>query len=335
MLDVASRGSRIVNGKIYKLIDLFAGVGGMRIAFENVFKKKSKVVFSSEIDESAKKTYTLNHGEKPAGDITKIHESKIPNHDIVLGGFPCQAFSVAGKRMGFDDTRGTLFFEVARIIKYHKPEIVFLENVKNLYTHDKGATFKIIKETLIELGYLVFHDILNAKNYDLPQNRERLFIIGFKNPDAKFKFPKPKKAIKTIHNCILDSAKVEEKYYYNNKPLYEKIKNDVKCPNTVYQWRRKYVRANQSGVCPTLTANMGTGGHNVPIIKDEKGVRRLTPRECSYFQGFPETFKFPHGMIDSRLYKLFGNSVPIALVEEIAKEVKITLENLHTIKLEA
>ena len=318
--------ARVKMQRVYKLIDLFAGVRGVRIGFQNAFKKEGEFVFSSEIDEKAKETYALNHKEIPIGDITKVHVSKIPKHDIVLAAFPCQAFSVAGKRMGFEDTRGTLFFEVARIIKHHEPEVVFLENVKNLHTHDKGNTFRVIKETLNKLGYKVFYNVLNAKDYDLPQNRERIFIVGFKNHDAEFKFPSPKKAIKTIHSCILDSTRVDEKYYYDDKPLYEKIKDDVKCQDTIYQWRRKYVRANKSGVCPTLTANMGTGGHNVPIIKDDKGIRKLTPRECANFQGFPKAFKTPQGMADSHLYKQFGNSVPIALVEEIAKEIKITLD---------
>lgn len=318
--------------KIYKFIDLFAGVGGVRIGFQNAFKEEGEVVFSSEIDEKAKETYALNHKEVPFGDITKAHEVEIPEHDIVLAGFPCQAFSIAGKRKGFEDTRGTLFFEVARIVKYHKPEVIFLENVKNLHTHDKGNTFKVIIETLNELGYKVFYDILNAKDYNLPQNRERIFIIAFKNNSAEFRFPKPKKLNKNIHSCILGSEEIAEKYYYNNKPLYEKLKDDIKCSDTIYQWRRKYVRANKSGVCPTLTANMGTGGHNVPIIKDKKGIRKLTPRECSYFQGFPKTFKIPKDMADSHLYKQFGNSVPIALVEEIAKEIKRTLDNLYVFK---
>lgn len=313
----------------YKIIDLFSGVGGVRIAFENAFKSDCKFVFSCEIDKRAKETYSLNYNEVPSGDITKIQEREIPKHNIILAGFPCQAFSIAGYRRGFEDTRGTLFFEVARIVKYHSPDVVFLENVKNLYTHDKGSTFKVILETLSELGYKVFHSILNAKDYGLPQNRERVFIVGFKNSNAKFQFPLPSKTNNSIHSCLLKSKEVGEKYYYNDKPLYEKIKDEVVCRDTIYQWRRKYVRANKSGVCPTLTANMGTGGHNVPIIKDDKGIRKLTPRECANFQGFPKAFKIPQGMADSHLYKQFGNSVPIALVEDIAKNIKKTLDDLH------
>lgn len=317
-----------VNTKTYKMIDLFAGIGGIRLGFQNAFKNQAEFVMASEMDEKAQKTYFTNYKELPKGDITQIKENEIPKHDIILAGFPCQAFSVAGHRKGFEDTRGTLFFDVVRIAKYHKPEVLFLENVKNLYTHDKGNTFKVIKETLKEIGYKVFHEVLNAKDYNLPQNRERIFIVCFKNHDADFKFPDYKKNNKGIHNCILKDN-VPQKYYYNDKPLYEKIKNDVKCSNTIYQWRRKYIRANKSGVCPTLTANMGTGGHNVPIIKDDRGIRKLMPIECALFQGFPRNFKIPKDIVDSHLYKQFGNSVPVALVEEIAKEIKVALDRLY------
>lgn len=319
-----------INDKI-NIIDLFAGIGGIRIGFENTFKDKANFVFSSEIDKYAQETYYTNFGEIPHGDITQIDEKKIPKHDIILAGFPCQAFSIAGHRKGFEDTRGTLFFDVVRIAKYHKPEVLFLENVKNLHTHDNGNTFKIILQTLEDMGYKVYHKVLNAKDYNLPQNRERVFIVCFKNNDAKFEFPKPKKITKNIHSCILKNN-INEKYYYNNKPLYEKIKDEIECSDTIYQWRRKYVRANRSGVCPTLTANMGTGGHNVPIIKDKRGIRKLTPKECSLFQGFPKEFKIPQKMVDSQLYKQFGNSVPVAVVEEIAKQIKKTLDNMYVSK---
>ena len=306
-----------LNKEKYKAIDLFAGIGGIRLGFSNAFKENIEFVFSSEIDKYAQQTYTANFGEKPHGDITKIDEKDIPSHDILLAGFPCQAFSIAGKRLGFEDTRGTLFFEVARIVKYHKPKVVFLENVKGFVNHDKGNTFKVVKETLEDLGYIVYSKVLNAKDFGVPQNRERIYIVAFLD-DVKFEFPKPLNIDVSIKSRFEND--VSEKYYYNNKPLFEKIKDDVVDENSIYQWRRRYVRENKSGVCPTLTANMGTGGHNVPIIKDKKGIRKLTPRECANFQGFPNSFILPN-LVDSQLYKQCGNSVVVGVIEKIAKEI--------------
>ena len=309
--------------KKYKAIDLFAGIGGIRLGFANAFKDNIEFVFSSEIDKYAQQTYTANFGETPHGDITKINEKDIPSHDILLAGFPCQAFSIAGKRLGFEDIRGTLFFEVARIIKYHKPKIVFLENVKGFVNHDKGNTFKVVKETLQDLGYKVYAKVLNAKDFGIPQNRERIYIVAFLN-DIEFEFPKPLNIDISIKSKLEND--ISEKYYYNNKPLFERIKDDVIDENSIYQWRRQYVRENKSGVCPTLTANMGTGGHNVPIIKDKKGIRKLTPRECANFQGFPDNFILPN-LVDSQLYKQCGNSVVVGVIEKIALEISKMKDN--------
>lgn len=314
---------KISLNKKYKAIDLFSGIGGIRIGFTNAFKENIEFVFSSEIDKYAQQTYQANFDETPHGDITKIDEKKIPSHDILLAGFPCQAFSIAGKRLGFEDTRGTLFFEVARIIKYHKPKIVFLENVKGFVNHDKGNTFKVVKESLEELGYKVYSKVLNAKDFGIPQNRERIYIVAFLN-DIRFEFPKPFNSNISIKSKLEND--VSEKYYYNNKPLFERIKDDVIDENSIYQWRRQYVRENKSGVCPTLTANMGTGGHNVPIIKDKKGIRKLTPRECANFQGFPDNFILPN-LVDSQLYKQCGNSVVVGVIEKIALEISKMKDN--------
>ena len=306
----------------YKFIDLFAGIGGIRLGFQNIFKEKASFIFSSEIDKHAQNTYNLNFQEIPHGDITKIDEKNIPPHDIILAGFPCQAFSVAGHRKGFEDTRGTLFFDVLRIAQYHKPKVLFLENVKGFVGHDKGNTFKVVKASLEELGYNVYTEVLNTKDFGIPQNRERIYIIAFLDT-VDFEFPKAQKKEITIHSCLEDE--VSEKYYYNGKPLYSKIKDDVVNPNAVYQWRRKYVRENKSNVCPTLTANMGTGGHNVPIIIDSKGIRKLTPKECGNFQGFPNDYKLP-SFADSHLYKQFGNSVSINVIEQLAQKILMAIE---------
>jgi len=246
----------------------------------------------------------------------------------LLGGFPCQPFSIAGYRRGFLDTgRGDLFFEIVRILRDKKPRAVFLENVKNLKSHDGGKTFKIISDALEDLGYHIKVKVLNSVEYgNVPQNRERVYIVGFKSKkqcDA-FEFPEPIKLNKTVADIL--EKDVDEKYYYTNSPLYPELNKTIKKPNVVYQWRRIYVRENKSGVCPTLTANMGMGGHNVPLIRDSKGIRKLTPRECARFQGFPDSYKLPKDFPDTKLYKQFGNSVTTTVIERVAKQIHKALE---------
>ena len=311
-----------------KCIDLFAGVGGIRLGFENA---GFKTVFSNDFEPACKETFDLNFDNSPLiiEDINKINNELIPNFDVLLAGFPCQPFSVAGYRKGFDDPkgRGNLFFRIVEIIELKKPKVVFLENVKNLRTHDNGKTFKVIKETLESLGYVVKSKIINTMLHgNLPQNRERILIVGFLNKKVaeNFIFPEEIKLTKTIKDLL--EHKVDEKYYYEGKPLYDKLKKDIIKKNTAYQWRRKYVRENKSGVVPTLTANMGTGGHNVPIILDDKGIRKLTPKECFIFQGFPRSYKLPP-IADSKLYKQAGNSVSVTVIERVAKNIGKALKN--------
>lgn len=310
----------------FKFIDLFAGVGGFRLALQNL---GGKCIYSSEWDKSAQKTYLANFGEMPFGDITKESiKNYIPeNFDILCAGFPCQAFSIAGYRKGFSDTRGTLFFDLEEIIERHKPKVVFLENVKNLVSHDKGKTFRVILEILEKkLGYKVFYKILNSMTYaNIPQNRERIFIVAFDPEQVKyydeFKFPEEIELTKTIHD-ILEQGKQDEKYYYSEThPYYPELKRTITKKDTVYQWRRIYVRENKSNVCPTLTANMGAGGHNVPLIKDDFGIRKLTPKECFAFQGYPvDKFILP-SIANSKLYMQAGNSVTTTLIERIGNEI--------------
>lgn len=311
----------------FRTLDLFAGVGGIRLGFE---KAGFKTIFANDFDKTCKDTYDLNFSEPKLTieDINKLDIKSIPKFDILLGGFPCQAFSVAGYRKGFKDDkgRGNLFFRIAEILEERKPTAFLLENVKNLKGHDKGKTFKIIKETLEKLGYHIKSKVLNSMEYgNIPQNRERIFIVGFldKKKAEDFDFPKPIKLIKNFRQFTANEA--EDKYYYNDKPLYERIKNDINSEYTIYQWRRKYVRANKKGVCPTLTANMGLGGHNVPIIKNHKGIRKLTPRECFLLQGFPKSFKLPN-LADSKLYHQAGNSVVVPVIQRIAENMKIVLD---------
>jgi len=308
-------------------IDLFAGIGGIRIGFE---KAGFRTLFANDIDPYCKATYDLNFKGVPltVANISKLESSSLPNFDILLGGFPCQPFSIAGYRRGFlDNGRGDLFFEIVRILREKKPRAVFLENVKNLRTHDKGRTFKIISDALDDLGYHIKVEVLNSMEYgNVPQNRERVYIVGFKSEEQcdAFEFPDPTPLTKNVTDLL--DKNVDTRYYYNHLPLYSKLKKEVKSEDTVYQWRRVYVRENKKGVSPTLTANMGTGGHNVPIIKDKKGIRKFTPRECARLQGFPKSYKLPKDLPDTKLYKQLGNSVTVSVIERIAKEVKKALE---------
>jgi len=317
-----SKKAKVIPTKKWRTVDLFAGVGGIRLGFEEF---GFTTVFSNDFEPKCADTYNKNFktSKLVVEDITKISTNDIPNCDFVLGGFPCQAFSIAGYRHGFDDKkgRGNLFFDIARIIKDKQPTGFLLENVKNLKSHDNGNTFKIIEQTLKDMGYFVKSKVLNSMEYgNVPQNRERIYIVGFKDRKTldRFEFPEPIKLTKSISDILEDQ--VDEKYYYNGKPLYDRLKNDVIEENAVYQWRRQYVRKNKKGVCPTLTANMGMGGHNVPIIFDGKGIRKLTPRECFRIQGFSDSYKLPN-IADSALYKQAGNSVSVPVIARIAEQI--------------
>lgn len=317
--------------KRFTFIDLFAGVGGFHFALREL---GGVCVFASEWDENAQKTYETNHGIKPFGDITKTEiKAKIPSKfDVLCAGFPCQAFSIAGYQKGFSDSRGTLFFDIEQIITKHRPKIVFLENVKNLVSHDKGNTFKVILDTLEnKLNYQVFYKVMNSCEYaNVPQNRERIFIVAFdrnSNLDfSKFEFPEKIALTRTIHD-LLDKEKQDESYYYEKSKYISQLKESMTSKDTIYQWRRVYVRENKNGICPTLTANMGTGGHNVPLIIDNFGIRKLTPKECFAFQGYDmNTFVMPN-IAKSKLYMQAGNSVTMPLVKRVAQEFLQVLYN--------
>lgn len=310
-----------------RTLDLFAGIGGIRLGFE---KAGFTTVFANDFEKNCKETYDLNFktAKLTVEDIRKLNIEDLPEFDFLLGGFPCQAFSIAGYRKGFsDEKRGNLFFDVARILDSKRPSGFLLENVKNLKGHDGGKTFKIIEKTLTDLGYYIKAKVLNSMEYgNVPQNRERIYIVGFRNKEYRdnFEFPEPVQ-LKTKITDILQEE-VDDKYYYNGKPLFQKIKNDITEIGKVYQWRRRYVRENKKGVCPTLTANMGMGGHNVPIVKDKKGIRKLTPKECALLQGFPQDYNLPKNIADSALYKQLGNSVSVTVIEAIAKKMKEAIE---------
>jgi len=310
-----------------KTIDLFAGIGGMRIGFENA---GFQTVFSNDFEPKCKATYDLNFQESKLHiqDIREIDPTGLPDFNFLLGGFPCQPFSIAGNRQGFDDEkdRGNLFFCIANILEEKSPDGFLLENVKNLVGHDGGNTMKTISAIINSLGYSFKYKVLNTMEYgNVQQNRERIYIVGFKDPVHNFKFSFPDRVAltKTVREYL--EPVVDRKYYYNGKPLYDRIKDDVVDENEVYQWRRKYVRQNKRGVCPTLTANMGSGGHNVPIIKVSDGIRKLTPLECVRLQGFPDWYQLPKAS-DSSLYMQAGNSVSVPVIEAIAKRVVFAMQ---------
>lgn len=317
----------------------FAGVGGIDIGFEN--ESNFKVIYANEIDKYARKTYEENFDlEVDPRDIREISEQEVPKSNIILAGFPCQPFSVAGYRKGFEDERGSLFFETLRMIINSKPEVIFLENVKNMVNHDKGNTFKVIRESLEVNGYYLKWAVLNAKDYgNIPQNRERIYIVGFSSQEAfeKFEFPSPINLSSKLENYIDYDDKKDEKYYYTqekNPTFYNELEKAIIKKDSVYQWRRQYVRENKSGVVPTLTANMGTGGHNVPLIYTSFGIRKLTPRETFNIQGFPKNYILPSDTSDGQLYKQAGNSVSIPVIKRIASNINEALNHSKGKKIE-
>lgn len=312
-----------------KVVSLFSGVGGIDLAFEQA---GFSTIFANDIDEPACKTFSRNFNIPiVCDDIKNIKEDEIPDCDCLVAGFPCQAFSIAGYRKGFEDTRGTLFFEIARIIRKKKPQVVFLENVKNLVAHDNGKTFEVILNTLHEIGYHVRYMVLNACEYgNIPQNRERIYIVGFLNEDYanKFYFPQPIRLTNKLKDEIDFENKVDDKYYYTREkyPRIVEEMNKFNNQDTLYQWRRQYVRQNKSNMSPTLTANMGTGGHNVPLVITKYGIRKLTPKECFNLQGFPSNYELPN-ISTAQLYKQAGNSVCVTVIERIAENIFKILNN--------
>ena len=329
----------------YRAIDLFAGIGGIRLGFEKVFDKNFEIVFSSEIDNFARITYEQNFCDnfEIAGDITEIDEKKIPAFDICLAGFPCQAFSIAGRKQGFDDDyygnyRGTLFKEVVRICDYHKPKVIFCENVKGLTIHDKGRTFKVICDAFEKIGYQVKTEILNSKDFGLAQNRERVYIVCFKNDIncESFKFPSPT-GERVVLRDILEEAPIPSKYYLSETYL-----------ETLRKHRKRHEEAGHGfgfivreldGIAGALVC--GGMGREKNLITDKRphslepttkikgeinkeNIRKLTPREWARLQGFPEDFVLP--VADTHLYKQLGNTVSVNVIKAVAEEIKKVLE---------
>lgn len=312
----------------------FAGVGGIDLGFES---QGFRTIYANEFDTKARETFSLNfpHVQLDGRDIREVSASKVPTVDVIVGGFPCQAFSIEGYRQGFHDEkgRGILFFELARLIEEKQPRAIFLENVKNLVNHDKGNTLKVILKTLEDLGYYVTYQVMNAAEYgNIPQGRERIYIVGFKDKTVfdSFHFPEKVDLTKTVFDVIDFKNKVEEQYYYReDKHYYPLLRDNILAIGSIYEYRRgNTIRENKSGVVPTLLASMGTGGNNVPLILTESGeIRKLTPRECFNTQGFPSSYQLPEKLANSHLYKQAGNSVAVPVVSRIAEQIRVALES--------
>lgn len=321
----------------YKFIDLFAGIGGFRQGFESI---GFECVFSSEMDEHAQEMYFANFGERPYGDITKIDVENIPSHDILLAGFPCQPFSIAGEKKGFNDTRGTLFFDIARILKDKKPKVVVLENVKHFKSHDNGNTLKVVLQTLEDLGYTTNWAVLNAKDFGVPQNRERTIIIAALN-GVEFDFNR----LETKKGVVLKDILEVGEFEYLDESEYTIIENPKKqLSGLIFNgYRNKNIRTkgvrentehlsrvhkqpnriySSEGTHPTLSSQESSGRY---FIYHDGKVRKLTQKECFRLMGFPDSFKLVGGQ--SKLYNRIGNSIVVSMVEAIAKEVNVQLLN--------
>lgn len=312
-----------------KFIDLFAGLGGFRIALESL---GAKCVYSNEWDEPVQKVYADNFGDIPEGDITKVDENTIPDHDILCAGFPCQAFSISGKQRGFEDSRGTLFFDVARIVKAKRPKIVFMENVKNFATHDGGRTLAVVKATMEELGYTFYQKVLNAVDYGIPQKRERIYMVCFRNDleVREFKYPKPFKLERHVEDFLLDDNEMVKGLYVDRPDTFFNNKEDTEYSNKSIrlgivnkggQGERIY---STKGIAITLSANGGgvfakTGGY---LINGK--TRKLHPRECARVMGYPDSYKICKSY--NQAYKQFGNSVVIDVLQLIGIQIGKALE---------
>ncbi|PAK21049.1 DNA (cytosine-5-)-methyltransferase [Mycoplasmopsis agassizii] len=321
----------------FTFIDLFAGIGGFRQALQSY---GAKCVFSSEIDKFCKQTYHNNYGEFPHGDITKIDESTIPYHDILAAGFPCQPFSISGKQLGFEDTRGTLFFDIIRIIKYHNPKIIFLENVANLAKHNNSVTVSLMIKLLEKENYSVFINELNSSDFGVAQSRKRLYFVCFRNDlnVKNFEFPKPSNKISVVRDVLENEEQIDNKLFINNKQFSlnenkfanKPIKKIVRIGtiNNGSQGDRIY---DINGIGITLSANGGGSASRTGAYYINGRIRKLTPRECARLQGFPEDFKINPNV--NQAYKQFGNSVSIPVLKAIISQInkKINLPDTENI----
>ena len=310
----------------YTVGSMFAGIGGICMGFRDA---GCKLVWANEIDKYACITYRLNFGDDylVEGDIQEIKSQDIPSFDILTAGFPCQAFSSVGLLGGFDDPRGNLFFETARVAKAIQPRVLFLENVANLVKHDEGNTFKVIIQTLNELNYFVTWQVMNAKEYgDLPQQRNRIYIVAFKNEAdiQHFRFPEKIDLTRTAFD-LFDKEKQEDKYYMDGHRMWSRMMEYMDKRDRVYRFTDWGLSRSREGICPTLLAAMGSRFERIPFFYDDYSVRLLTPRECARLQGFPESYQFPD-KYEKQIYKQIGNSVAVPVVRRIAQNIIAALD---------
>lgn len=310
-----------------RVASLFSGIGGIDLGF---IQAGFEIVWANEFDQYACKTYRQNFGDTALveSDIKDINPNDIPEFDVLVAGFPCQPFSIAGKKKGFQDARGNLFFEIIRILKAKMPQVVFLENVPNLVEHDNGKTFMTIHNSLVELGYYIRYAVLDAKEYgNVPQTRKRVFIVAFLDLDKcqKFKYPEPIERTVSLNDIINRSIKHDDLYYYTANSFYfDDLKKIVTDKRALYKIEDAGVIKTKHYICPTLTANMGTFPDRVPVVLDDFGIRKITPQECLLLQGFPTDFRFK-GIPLNSAYKQCGNSVVVTLIQRIAENIKESL----------
>ncbi len=318
-----------MNRSKYRVCSLFSGIGGIDVGFQQA---DFEIVWANEIDKYAAETYKRNFGNQSlvVKDLRTINPKNIPDFDILVAGFPCQSFSVAGKQRGFNDSRGQLFFEIVRIVKEKQPEIIFLENVANLLEHDEGKTFLTVYNELVPFGYSFKYCVMDAQEYgNIPQHRERIFIVAFKDIEKceRFVFPEKIELTNNLNNIIDRTIKHSECYYCSDsEPIYEKLKPTINNMSVVYRIRDNGNDIRKYRICPTLTASMGSFQHQIPVIRDFFGIRKLTPYECLALQGFPKEFRFPNIPLENA-YKQCGNSVVVPVIRRIAENIMKVLEN--------
>ncbi len=312
-----------------KVCSLFSGIGGIDLAFQQA---GFDIIWANEFDKDAAKTYRRNFGDEYLieRDIRSVSPEDIPDFDVLVAGFPCQPFSIAGKQKGFDDPRGNLFFEIARIVANKKPQVIFLENVANLLQHDDGKTFLTIYNALVPYGYSFKYRVMDAIEYsNIPQHRTRIYIVAFRDFEVceKFEFPDKIKLEQKLNDIIVRNIKHDSSYYYTADSIYyEDLKRIVTDREALYKIYDSGVSRKAHYVCPTLTANMGTFPDRVPIILDNYGIRKITPYECLALQGYPKDFRFPKIPMASA-YKQCGNSVVVPVIRRISEEIKKAMIN--------
>jgi DNA (cytosine-5)-methyltransferase 1 len=308
-----------------KVCSLFAGIGGICLGFKQA---GFEIVWANEYDSAACKTYRHNFGNSylVEADIRDIKASNIPDFDVLVAGFPCQPFSIAGRQKGFNDKRGNLFFEITRIIDAKRPKVIFLENVANLVEHDEGRTFLVIYNSLAQFGYTIYYKVMAGNDYgNLPQIRKRIYIVAIRDDIANnmYHHPEPVELTLKSWDIIHREEKQNDIYYYNDTELFAYLTSKMNDKRAIYRITDTDVRWTKNNMCPTLTANMGTYPDRVPVVWDNFGIRKLTLRECLDFQGFPKEFYFPNTITIEDAYKQIGNSVCVPVVKRIAEQIKV------------